>query len=100
MPTITIDGDQTAGTSRTYTMRELSQATARVIDEINHSGQPALVTKHGRFVALITPLEHASLESVVLKRNANELGALIEESADDDGVPLDEVVERHRSTRQ
>jgi antitoxin (DNA-binding transcriptional repressor) of toxin-antitoxin stability system len=50
--------------SRVVTMRELNQQTSTVIDEINESGQPALLTKHGRFVAMITPLE-SRIESIV-----------------------------------
>ena len=56
--------------AKIYTMRELNQNTAQVIDEINRSGQPAAVTKHGRFIALITPLVNARIESLVLSHGA------------------------------
>ena len=61
--------------AKIYTMRELNQNTAQVLDEINRSGQPAAVTKHGRFVALITPLLGAQIESLVLSHGkmADEL---------------------------
>jgi antitoxin (DNA-binding transcriptional repressor) of toxin-antitoxin stability system len=61
--------------AKIYTMRELNQNTAQVIDEINRSGQPAAVTKHGRFVALIHPLLDTQIESLVLSRGrlADEL---------------------------
>lgn len=52
--------------ARVVPMRELNQRTAAVLDEINKRGEPAVVTKHGRFVALITPLEHLGVESLVL----------------------------------
>jgi prevent-host-death family protein len=63
------------GEAKIYTMRELNQNTAQVIDEVNRSGQPAAVTKHGRFVALITPLLGTQIESLVLShgRLADEL---------------------------
>lgn len=63
------------GEAKIYTMRELNQNTAQVIDEVNRSGQPAAVTKHGRFVALITPLLGTQIESLVLShgRVADEL---------------------------
>lgn len=63
------------GEAKIYTMRELNQNTAQVIDEINASGRPAAVTKHGRFVALITPLLGTQIESLVLSRGglADEL---------------------------
>ncbi|MGH3817194.1 MAG: hypothetical protein ACRDRE_05415 [Pseudonocardiaceae bacterium] len=61
--------------AKIYTMRELNQNTAQVIEEINCSGKPAAVTKHGRFVALITPLLGTQIESLVLShgRLADEL---------------------------
>ena len=61
------------------TMRELSQRTAQVIDDINNNGAPALLTKHGRPIALITPLRGAEVESIVLSRSplADVLGERI-----------------------
>lgn len=49
-----------------YTMRELNHETPRVIREINESGRPAVITRRGRFVALITPLANAGVESAAL----------------------------------
>ncbi|WP_431842070.1 hypothetical protein [Calidifontibacter indicus] len=49
-----------------YTMRELNHETPRVIREINESGRPAAITRRGRFVALITPLANAGVESAAL----------------------------------
>jgi prevent-host-death family protein len=47
-------------------MRELNQNTAHVIREINESGEPALITRQGRPVALITPLANVRVEAAVL----------------------------------
>ncbi len=44
-------------------MRELNQHTADVIREINESGKPALITRHGRFVAAIYPLASQDVEA-------------------------------------
>lgn len=52
--------------SPTYSMRELNQNTAKVIKEINESGEPALITRQGRPVALITPLANERVEAAVL----------------------------------
>jgi antitoxin (DNA-binding transcriptional repressor) of toxin-antitoxin stability system len=86
------------GEAKIYTMRELNQNTARVIDEINCSGQPAAVTKHGRFVALITPLLGTQIESLVLSpgRFATELQ---QRAADPDQITYSaqETAERVRS---
>lgn len=48
------------------TMRELNQHTADVIREINEKGTPALITRHGRFVAMLTPLAGTAVESAAL----------------------------------
>ena len=58
------------------TMRELNQNTAAVIDAVNESGQPAVVTKHGRFVALLTPLAGQNLEGRLAARLLEEQGVL------------------------
>ncbi|GAA3947480.1 type II toxin-antitoxin system Phd/YefM family antitoxin [Actinoplanes auranticolor] len=51
---------------RVYTMRELNQQTAEVLRQINQDGRPAAITRHGRFVALITPLADRNIEAVLL----------------------------------
>lgn len=62
-----------------YTMRDLNQGTARVMNEIQEHGAPAFITKHGRFVAMITPIPAGQIESRVLAAMAQE----IEEGADE-----------------
>lgn len=54
--------DLSVKNTQIYTMRDLNQRTAQVLQEINDAGEPALVTRHGRFVALITPLLNRGLE--------------------------------------
>lgn len=49
-----------------YTMRDLDQKTACIMDEVEKTGKPAFITKHGRFVAIITPLAPGRVESRVL----------------------------------
>jgi antitoxin (DNA-binding transcriptional repressor) of toxin-antitoxin stability system len=56
-----------------YTMRDLNQQTARIMGEIERSGRPAFITKHGRFVAVITPLAPGQVESRVLAAMAQEI---------------------------
>jgi antitoxin (DNA-binding transcriptional repressor) of toxin-antitoxin stability system len=51
-----------------YTMRELNQDTAGTIQQINESGRPAVITRHGRFVAAIYPLAHTAVESRAVAR--------------------------------
>jgi antitoxin (DNA-binding transcriptional repressor) of toxin-antitoxin stability system len=49
-----------------FAMRELNQQTAHTIKEIERTGKPAIITSHGRFIALITPLAPGQLERRVL----------------------------------
>ncbi len=55
-----------------FTMRDLNQHTARVMAGIEQSGKPALITRHGRFIAMITPLS-GEVESRVLAEMAREI---------------------------
>jgi len=52
--------------TKTYTMRELTQHTAQVMEEINRSQRSAVITKHGRIVALVLPLEDAEIQRLVI----------------------------------
>ncbi|MGW6880816.1 hypothetical protein ACWGEU_11210 [Streptomyces goshikiensis] len=58
-----------------FQMRELSNDTARVMREIRESGQPALITLRGRFVAVITPLPEGELESKMISAALETSGA-------------------------
>ncbi|MCW2899054.1 MAG: hypothetical protein JWO67_1319 [Streptosporangiaceae bacterium] len=90
-------GGALTGTARTYTMRELSQRTAQVIDEINDHGEQALVTKHGRIIALITPMREAAVESIVLSRGP--VSDALQDRINDDSqesYSSDEVAEKIR----
>jgi antitoxin (DNA-binding transcriptional repressor) of toxin-antitoxin stability system len=55
-----------------FTMRELNQQTARIMKEIERTGQPAIITKHGRFIAIIRPLVAGQVESVVFPEIARQ----------------------------
>ncbi len=84
-------------------MRELNQHTAKIIDDINENGCPALVTRHGRFIALITPLTGHSIESVVLSTDPRLRGLMPSDGAagvqHDADVSLDEFRSRLRNHR-
>jgi antitoxin (DNA-binding transcriptional repressor) of toxin-antitoxin stability system len=56
-----------------FTMRGLNQQTARIMGQIEKTGKPAFVTRHGRFVALIMPLASGQVESRVLAEMTREL---------------------------
>ena len=57
---------QSVEAAQVYSVTQLNQHTAQVLEEINNSGRPAVVTRHGKFVALITPLASLEVESVAL----------------------------------
>ena len=57
-----------------FTTHELGQQAARLISEIQKAGRPAVITKHGRFIATITPLAPGQIESQVLPEMARQIG--------------------------
>ena len=69
--------------ARIVTVRELTRATAEVLRSVNESGEPAVVTRHGRFVAVISPLEGARLEVYAMGRLAERLPDAAEVEQDD-----------------
>jgi prevent-host-death family protein len=54
---VRVGGDQ----ALVFTMRELGQQAAHLMAEIEKGGKPAFITRHGRFVAVITPLAPGQL---------------------------------------
>ncbi len=54
-----------------YSIRELNQHTARVLAEIQQSGQPAFITRQGRYAFMIKPVD-PQLEARVLAEMAEQ----------------------------
>lgn len=84
------------GQDRLYTMRELNQNTANVLREINDDGRPAIITRHGRFIAAIVPLASAGLEGKLANKLIDEIeqrGQLVGEHTLDDLRPSSQVVD-------
>ncbi|MGD1032895.1 MAG: type II toxin-antitoxin system Phd/YefM family antitoxin [Candidatus Dormibacteria bacterium] len=50
----------------TVTLRELARNTASVIQGVQSSGRPALVTRNGRPVAALLPIDETALEDWLL----------------------------------
>ena len=71
-PALRTNGDK----ALVYTMRELNQQTSRIMGLIEKTGKPAFITRHGRFIALITPLAPGQVESRALTAMAREIGKL------------------------
>lgn len=66
MPDIRLDN------VRVVTMRQLSNCASDIVRQVNETNRPAVVTKHGRYVAVIQPLSNAEVESIALKSLAAE----------------------------
>lgn len=57
------------------TMRELQRDTYDVIKLMNEEDLPVIVTKHGRFVAIMRPLANIpNLDQILISRAVEELG--------------------------
>ena len=56
-----------------FTMRDLNQQTPRLMKEIEKAGRPAVITRHGRFIATITPLAPGQVVSQVLPEMARQI---------------------------
>jgi antitoxin (DNA-binding transcriptional repressor) of toxin-antitoxin stability system len=84
MPKISLDN------ARVVTARELANHSGRILKELNDAGQNALITKHGRYIALIQPLADAQVETISLHSLA--LAGL----DDDDTESVDPAAVRRR----
>lgn len=95
---------QSVEAAQVYSVTQLNQHTAQVLEEINKSGRAAVVTRHGKFVALIKPLASLDIESVVLsegpladefaeyERHAPKVGDLLSPAE------VDRLIESHSGT--
>lgn len=75
--------------SRIYTLAELHLHTADVLREINESGEPAVITRHGRFLAVITPVAGINLEGKLIGEFLKESPHLDDEILE--GVTTEEL---------
>lgn len=62
------------GEALVYSMRDLNQRLSHIMGEIETSGKTAFITRHGRFIAIITPLAAGQVETRVLAEMAREIG--------------------------
>jgi prevent-host-death family protein len=66
----------------TISLRELARNTSGVIQDMQASGRPALVTRNGKPVAALVPIDAAALEEWLLGRAAAFTRAAAEEDPD------------------
>lgn len=80
----------------TISIRDLTHQASRIVEAVRQSGRPALVTKHGRPIAALVPIDDEALEDWILA-NAPEYVATMQH-ADEEiargerGVPLEQAI--------
>jgi prevent-host-death family protein len=68
----------------TIGVRDLQRNPGRVLDELQRSGRPAFVTRHGQPAAVLLPIDAAALEDYVLANAPEYVASMLE--ADEDGA--------------
>lgn len=63
-------------------IRDLQRNPGKIVDEVERTGRPALVTRHGRAAAVLMPVDDAEFEDHLLA-NAPEYVASREEAEQD-----------------
>jgi len=80
---------------QTYGIRELQRRSSEIVDELERSRRPALVTRHGKPVAVLSPIDEDALEDFILA-NAPEyvadMAAADEDAREGLTRSLDDVV--------
>jgi prevent-host-death family protein len=64
------------------TIRDLSRNTSEVIDGVRETGRPAFVTRNGRPVAVLTPLNEEDLEDYLLATHPEIIQSIAEAERD------------------
>lgn len=79
-----------------YGIRDLARQASQVVDEVEKTGRPALITRHGKPVAALVPVDESELEDWVLANAPGFVGAMNdadrEIAAGKKGKSLDEVL--------
>ncbi len=79
-------------------MRELARSTSRVVDSVHRSGKAALVTRGGRPVVAMIPIDEGALEDWILANSPGFVAGLREADADlrnGRTISLDEFLARN-----
>jgi hypothetical protein len=97
-----VSSAQAAAGSRVISLRTLHEETLRVFRELAETGQPLCITHHGRFVAIIKPLDDwtvvgEAIETLIASGAFGNPNApvthtfTLEEAADELGVTLSDT---------
>lgn len=77
-------------------IRELGRNPSKVVDEVESTRRPALITRHGKPVAAVVPIDDDALEDWILSTApefADDRAAADREHAAGETVDLDDVLE-------
>lgn len=82
-------------------IRELARNASKVVEQVKRSRRPTLITRHGRPVAALVPVDEEELEDWILA-NAPEFVASMHEADREieegrSGVPLEEVLKEFQA---
>jgi prevent-host-death family protein len=66
----------------TVSIRDLTRNASGVVGEVTRTGRPALVTKRGRLVAAVVPIDAESVEDYVLASSPDIIASLAEADAE------------------
>jgi antitoxin (DNA-binding transcriptional repressor) of toxin-antitoxin stability system len=67
---------------RVVNMRELARSTSRVVDSVHRSGKATLVTRGGRPVVALIPIDRGALEDWILAHSPGIAASLRAADAD------------------
>lgn len=65
-----------------YGIRELQRRPSEIVEEVERTGRPALVTRYGKLAAVLMPIDSDAFEDYVLS-NAPEFVASMAEAEED-----------------
>ena len=86
----------TIGRVGTVSIRDLANNASAVVDEVATSGRPAVVTRHGKPVAAVVPIDQEALEDWVLANAPEYVANMAETEAEiargERGTPLEEAI--------
>ncbi|HEV2249753.1 MAG TPA: hypothetical protein VGT60_04520 [Candidatus Limnocylindria bacterium] len=63
-------------------MRELARSTSRVVDSVHRSGRAALVTRGGRPIVAMIPIDQDALEDWIMAKSPGFVASLRKADAD------------------
>jgi prevent-host-death family protein len=67
---------------QTYGIRELQRRSSEIVAELERSRRPALVTRHGKPVAVLSAIDEDALEDFILANAPEYVASMVEAEED------------------